>query len=942
MYDRENNHKTLVNKKNYLSLYPTEHFFNLIIKINSMSLKKTLLWVLAAAVMALNPTTFHAADIVVSSTDDAGANTLRQAVLNAADGDEISFAPALAGATITLERNIEITKSITINGSGQKLVPDAEGFPAFSIPKLTADGAAEPVVTISRLWIEGFNNNARWWVEEDTGQNWGGAISSNKTGTLILKSCVFKNNTSSEGFGRTIVKVWFPNGTHIDDRFFAYGNTFISDVNEDFLFLHEEPGVLVGNVFYNTKNSSRSSHINTDNGTVQYNAYNGSGIGGGADGTNLQLTAYPFDDDLAPQGAALQILPATLPADYPEVDFAGNAIEGGGYAGAIQVQLVTGVLSITPSHKAIRITKGDAPVQLTATVAVSGISNDAVKWSSSNTAVATVDADGLVTAVAAGTADIIATADADDEFTATTTVQVLPLIGAGGYYTRDSWTVATHRMGGSGGSDFWSSNEDTEYWIKGYPQTITDEYEWSFWGVTAEDGELPNYIIVDMKQAIELTTVTITGPSDTHGDWMTGFWQNAVLYAATSEPRMTDFAIDYGTSFSNRNEKYWAWYSEVAPTFGDLDLDDVPSNWTQLDEVSDIVVENGVQTVVTFENIPEGTTARYLIVAFPGSNDGKRISLGDLKVKSKYLSATAKANVEGYGSITFSADKEIYTSGDNADITLSATVINPAVVTFDGWTLNGEDYSTDADATYNKAINDNLAFEAKYGLKLTGLFNSTGWPVGSNSGTQHRGNLESLVDTEELGDNHSAGDYSSRVKKYFTVEMPEAAIVNAVSLINTDGSVKHNDADGHASDFAGRRLSVYLTNTAPDADLNIDEGTPEEWGSEQGYTIAPIFDVSDNVADTATVVVAPTQTEYKYVILVIEHKNDYIEVAGIRIWGDFGAGIATVAASKEIKSVRSYDLLGRPATEATRGIIIKQITYRDGTTSTVKTLVREQ
>ena len=63
--------------------------------------------------------------------------------------------------------------------------------------------------------------------------------------------------------------------------------------------------------------------------------------------------------------------------------------------------------------------------QLVATVNPGYVANKNVVWTSSNTAVATVDANGLVTAVAAGSATITATSVADNTKTATCTVNVM-------------------------------------------------------------------------------------------------------------------------------------------------------------------------------------------------------------------------------------------------------------------------------------------------------------------------------------------------------------------------------------------------------------------------------------------------------------------------------------------------------------------------------------
>ncbi|MDR3318837.1 MAG: Ig-like domain-containing protein [Clostridiales bacterium] len=75
--------------------------------------------------------------------------------------------------------------------------------------------------------------------------------------------------------------------------------------------------------------------------------------------------------------------------------------------------------------------KAGETLQLTATVAPAGAENKAVTWASSDTAVATVDANGKVTAVKAGTATITVTT-ADGSKTATCTVTVTAAEAEGG------------------------------------------------------------------------------------------------------------------------------------------------------------------------------------------------------------------------------------------------------------------------------------------------------------------------------------------------------------------------------------------------------------------------------------------------------------------------------------------------------------------------------
>jgi len=70
----------------------------------------------------------------------------------------------------------------------------------------------------------------------------------------------------------------------------------------------------------------------------------------------------------------------------------------------------TAVTSVSLNKTTAALTVGNTE-QLAATVAPTNASNKNLSWASSNTDVATVDATGLVTAVAAGTADIIVTTE---------------------------------------------------------------------------------------------------------------------------------------------------------------------------------------------------------------------------------------------------------------------------------------------------------------------------------------------------------------------------------------------------------------------------------------------------------------------------------------------------------------------------------------------------
>src|SRR5205814_6353445 len=65
----------------------------------------------------------HAATITVTTTNDSGPGSLRQALADVPDGGTIQFDPALNGQNITLtSAELVINKNITISGPGPGLL----------------------------------------------------------------------------------------------------------------------------------------------------------------------------------------------------------------------------------------------------------------------------------------------------------------------------------------------------------------------------------------------------------------------------------------------------------------------------------------------------------------------------------------------------------------------------------------------------------------------------------------------------------------------------------------------------------------------------------------------------------------------------------------------------------------------------------------------------
>jgi hypothetical protein len=160
-----------------------------------------------------------ASTLIVTSTADSGAGSLRQALADANSGDTIQFAPALDGQTITLSSaELLIDKNITVTGPGPSQLTvrrsSAGGTPAFRILHVTPGHT----VTIEGLTITDgvplasgggvFNEQATLTVNNCnvsgnfSGTSGGGFYSSGASARLtILNSIVSGNFATGMGHG---------------------------------------------------------------------------------------------------------------------------------------------------------------------------------------------------------------------------------------------------------------------------------------------------------------------------------------------------------------------------------------------------------------------------------------------------------------------------------------------------------------------------------------------------------------------------------------------------------------------------------------------------------------------------------------------------------------------------------------------------------------------
>ena len=157
------------------------------------------------------------------------------------------------------------------------------------------------------------------------------------------------------------------------------------------------------------------------------------------EGETLQLAATVLPEDASDRpgtgpsrygGAATVDANGLVPAVAPgTATITATTNDGSNLTAACAVTVKPAVVlatSVTLNETTAEVTIGET-LQLTATVAPENASNPTVTWSSSDDAIATVDANGLVTAVAAGTAIITASTNDGSNLTASCEVTVKQL-----------------------------------------------------------------------------------------------------------------------------------------------------------------------------------------------------------------------------------------------------------------------------------------------------------------------------------------------------------------------------------------------------------------------------------------------------------------------------------------------------------------------------------
>ena len=240
----------------------------------------------------------------------------------------------------------------------------------------------------------------------------------------------------------------------------------------------------------------------------------------------------------------------------------------------VNVVAVTGI-SLDKDIATIEIGKS---TQLTATISPENATNKNVTWSSSNTSVATVDEDGLVTAVAEGSATITVTTE-DGEKTATCRVTVTqPVVRPGYVIEIDGYALSTEPE-----SDYHPESSANKYYgLKGV------KYE----GEVAENP--PENILWTLTEA------------------------EGGYYIKSLDGRYLN-----------------ATYDDGSPIIGHLNLDDVPDIWVLDGDLEDWIISGSY-----LKSTNATTSSKELCLAYETVGNAGNVNLFTVRSKSNADSTT--------------------------------------------------------------------------------------------------------------------------------------------------------------------------------------------------------------------------------------------------------------------------------------------------------------
>ena len=214
-------------------------------------------YVIAALLLSASDT--PAATVTVANGDDTGPGSLRQAILSAASGDTVNFAPSVTTITLT-SGELVIDKDLTITGPGADRltvrVKPPPGFVSFrgfnisssevtvSISGITisngfALGGGGGILSVGVLTLTGCTISYNF--TDCSGLLGGGGVM-NDNGTMTITGCTISNNqeVGGEGGGGVLNE----NGTMTITGCTISNNSANGDASVELVFTSEGGGIL--------------------------------------------------------------------------------------------------------------------------------------------------------------------------------------------------------------------------------------------------------------------------------------------------------------------------------------------------------------------------------------------------------------------------------------------------------------------------------------------------------------------------------------------------------------------------------------------------------------------------------------------------------------------------------------------------------------------------
>lgn len=521
--------------------------------------------------------------------------------------------------------------------------------------------------------------------------------------------------------------------------------------------------------------------------------------------------------------------------------------------GSSTVVSVTGV-SVTPDT--VSVAEGST-TQLTATVTPSNATNQGITWSS-NSANATVDSNGLVTGVSAGTATITATTS-DGGFTDTCTVTITESQGGGGGEDTPTTGEATIAKGENGYDA--TVNGETAIKVgtssKAGSMTITvpsTAKTVSFYGA-AWNGKTAVLSISATNATVDKTSVTLVADSG-----ISGTSTNYTLAGSESDylvtlnlSNVTGEVVITLTTNDTTNGRFVIWgatYSTAAPTLSSITLD--TSNVKTEFYVGDTFNYNNLVVTANYGDESSKTVTPSSVSSPNMSTAGNKtitVTYTEGEV-SKTASYTISVTAKTITSISASVDKT-YHPGEMISAS-DITVIDNLGDEVSTFTFVNDGYQF----TYNDAASGGALTSKTF----TNAISASGKTCSLTVQVQRIARYEVGIDEDEL-DKAFTGVSGTNYSSWSNKAAPKSTAIYAGNSAGGNSSIQlrsSNNNSGIVSTSSGGTLTkvavTWNSNTQSGRTLNI-------YGKNTAYSQATDLYDSNSQGTLLGTIVKGTSTE---------------------------------------------------------------------------------